>query len=280
MSALTSIRTRLTENPQGLTRDEIYSKVHFEAPKDIALALNQLKQADQIVEQDGRYFLKEMLGQGAAVPPKTSHTPASKVLQTPKAEKKPESFPIEKTHLSTAAQVSKYLLDEFVKDSDRWIPTTEINRVCSDGTKKGNQRVSVALSSMKAQGKIVPKGDERGYYRWKKPAIFGQVFVPMIDVSMVDVLKDAQPPTVEILGPAVELESAAPEVIDPATSSEPETPAAPETFRKIHPFEDDALKDYLAKSLRYIKTGSDEARIDAAVAWGRLQAAQDLMEAA
>jgi hypothetical protein len=279
MSALTSIRTRLTENPQGLTRDEIYSKVHFETPKDIALALNQLKQADQIVEHDGRYFLKEMLGQGATVPPKTSHTPAAKVLQ-PQAEKKAESFPIDKTHISTAAQVSNYLLDEFKKDPERWIPNTEIMRVCSDGTKQGNQRVSVALSSMKAQGKIVPKEGERGFYRWKKPVISaGQVFVPMVDE-----LKEETPPAVEVPAPALELREKQKE--EAAAPEEPEKPSIlfspllipPQFLTHLRQQETEATNDFIAKCQWMIKTWSEEDRVACAQAAGRMEALQAMVE--
>jgi hypothetical protein len=290
MSALTSIRTRLTENPQGLTRDEIYAKVHFEAPKDIALALNQLKQADQIIEQDGRYFLKGMQVPGGVVPAKTSHLPASKVLQKPKTEKKTEIFPIEKSHLSTAARVTNYLRDEAGKDAERWIPVTEITRIFSDGTKQGNARVSQALNYLKTSGKIEPKGDERGFYRWKSAEKTGKVHVPVLDV-----LKE-EAPTVEVEPQA--------NVPDPVPEAN-EVPAAPETVAAARPPGDEpemsrilflpmqipsqfvihlreqeveTTKDFIAKCQLMIRTWSDEDRVACAHAAGRMEAVQALVE--
>jgi hypothetical protein len=291
MSALTSIRTRLTENPQGLTRDEIYAKVHFEAPKDIALALNQLKQADQIIEQDGRYFLKGMQVPGGVVPAKTSHLPASKVLQKPKTEKKTEIFPIEKSHLSTAARVTNYLRDEAGKDAERWIPVTEINRICSDGTKQGNQRVSVALSTLKGQSKIEPKETERGFYRWKSAEKTGQVRVPVLDV-----LKE-EAPTVEVEQETIDIPDPLPQANEALAA--PETVAAsrpageePEMSKilflpmqipsqfviHLREQEVEATQDFIAKCQLMIRTWSDEDRVACAHAAGRMEAVQALVE--
>jgi hypothetical protein len=251
MSALTSIRAKLTENPLGLTREDLIEKIPFEEPRDIDLALAQLKQHDQIVQYSGKYILKAMIGKSTTVSPNHG-------LHTEKSE----SFQIEKSHLSTAARVTNYLRDEAGKDAERWIPVTEINRICSDGTKQGNQRVSVALYTLKGQSKIESKKTERGFYRWKSAEKTGQVHVPVLDV-----LKEEELPAAET-----------PPVPAPAEQRTQESRTIQSLLESLGDKEEKATKEFIEKCREYIESGSDDARVACARAEGRLTALQELAE--